>query len=289
MSRGKKTQLHPISRFRAPAAIEHGKALKLIFNETLVALIGESISAVYPKFDEAAFVEMASLGLDKLEFKQRSEWIARALIEQLPTDFPTTAQILIRSFGPELTQTAGNGMAVFFYMPHAQVIATLGTEHFSEGMRANYELTKRFTAEFSVRPFLVEHPSKCLALLTQWTQDPNPHVRRLTSEGTRPRLPWAMRLPTFQRDPSFTLPLLELLKDDGELYVRRSVANHLADILKDNPDAGYQVCANWLDELRSPSLDSTCRENRQWIIRHALRLPAKKGDSHALQLRQRAR
>ena len=145
---------------------------------------------------------------------------------------------------------------------------------------------QRFTAEFSIRPFLIEHRSKCLTMLKRWTKDSNPHIRRLITEGTRPRLPWAMRLPEFQKDPNHTLPLLEVLKDDPDLYVRRSVANHLADIAKDHLDFAFDVCEQWLDELDGS--DDSRSQNRQWVIRHAVRLPAKKGNARAVEIREKA-
>jgi 3-methyladenine DNA glycosylase AlkC len=155
-------------------------------------------------------------------------------------------------------------------------------------MAANYEITKRFTAEFSVRPFLMQHRNKCLKLLTRWAKDENAHVRRLVSEGTRPRLPWAMRLPEFQADPTLSLPLLELLRDDPELYVRRSVANHLGDIAKDHLEFVLEICETWLGQLR-PSDNGTFAENRRWIVRHALRHPAKKANARAIRIRELAK
>jgi 3-methyladenine DNA glycosylase AlkC len=155
---------------------------------------------------------------------------------------------------------------------------------FESGMAANYEITQRFTAEFSIRPFLIEHGSKCLKLLRRWAKDSSVHVRRLVSEGTRPRLPWAMRLPEFQADPNLSLPLLELLKDDPELYVRRSVANHLGDIAKDHLEVAFDVCETWLDELKR-SDDEEAARNRRWIVRHAVRHPAKNGNARAIELR----
>ncbi len=112
-------------------------------------------------------------------------------------------------------------------------------------MEAQYELTKRFTAEFSIRPFLERHPEATYARLEKWAHDADVHVRRLVSEGTRPRLPWGSRLRAFQKDPRPRLRLLELLKDDPELYVRRSVANNLNDIGKDHPDVLVKTCARW--------------------------------------------
>jgi 3-methyladenine DNA glycosylase AlkC len=154
-------------------------------------------------------------------------------------------------------------------------------------MAANYEITKRFTAEFSVRPFLVEHRSECLKVLARWASDDNVHVRRLVSEATRPRLPWAMRLPDFQADPNLSLPLLEMLKDDPELYVRRSVANHLGDIAKDHLETALDVCQSWLEEAKG-CCDELVAENRRWLIRHAVRHPAKKGHARAVRIREMA-
>lgn len=111
--------------------------------------------------------------------------------------------------------------------------------------------------------------------LRAWARDPDPHVRRLVSEGTRPRLPWARRLRAFQNDPAPVLELLELLKDDPELYVRRSVANSLNDIGKDHPEILEQVCRRW-------SVDAT--PERQWVVRHALRSAIKRGDAGALRV-----
>jgi 3-methyladenine DNA glycosylase AlkC len=147
-------------------------------------------------------------------------------------------------------------------------------------MTAQHELTRRFSAEFSIRPFLIHAPERTLARLMEWTSDRDPHVRRLCSEGSRPRLPWAVRLPDFVKNPRPVLPILEALKDDPELYVRRSVANHLGDIAKDHPVLAFDLCERW---LRGAS------ENRKWLIRHALRHPAKKGDQRALKIRATAK
>jgi 3-methyladenine DNA glycosylase AlkC len=102
-------------------------------------------------------------------------------------------------------------------------------------LRCLHALTQRFTAEFAIRPFIVQHPQRTLATLQRWVHDPSAHVRRLVSEGSRPRLPWGLRLQALVRDPSPTLPLLRALQDDPSAYVRRSVANHLNDIAKDHP------------------------------------------------------
>jgi 3-methyladenine DNA glycosylase AlkC len=225
--------------------------------------------------------------LDTRELKERASSIADAMAEQLPASFDEVAPLLIKSLGPPLERTEGNGLSPFFYFPHTQLIAARGATHFDSGMRANYEITKRFTAEFSIRPFLLRHRSQSLKLLKRWAKDENVHVRRLVSEGTRPRLPWAMRLREFQTDPTLSLPLLEMLKDDPELYVRRSVANHVGDIAKDHLTLALDVCEKWFREVRNGS-DPDLAKNRRWIVRHALRHPAKKGNARAITLRKSA-
>ncbi|HUG18842.1 MAG TPA: hypothetical protein VMM56_07670 [Planctomycetaceae bacterium] len=278
---------HPAQRFSVASAIQKGVPLKDLMDRPLVKLIAESLADVVPGFDVKQFQSRALRGLKNLELKERALHIARAMAEQLPSEFDETAPLLIQTFGPPLVSTADNGLAPFFYFPHAHLIAVYGVSRFDAGMRANYEITQRFTAEFSIRPFLVEHRAKCLKTLTRWTRDPSPHVRRLVSEGTRPRLPWAMRLREFQENPQFTLPLLEKLKDDPELYVRRSVANHLGDIAKDHPQVAFDVCRKWLEEIATSDDPSQAR-NRRWIVRHALRHPAKKGEPRAVALRKAA-
>lgn len=140
-------------------------------------------------------------------------------------------------------------------------------------MAAQYEITKRFSAEFCIRAFLVRHPERTLARLLDWARDESVHVRRLVSEGTRPRLPWAPRLRAFQQDPRPVIRLLELLKDDPERYVQRSVANNLNDISKDHPDLAVETCRRW---LIGGAL------HRKWIVKHALRFLVKKGHRGAL-------
>jgi 3-methyladenine DNA glycosylase AlkC len=134
-------------------------------------------------------------------------------------------------------------------------------------------MTKRFSSEFGIRFFLLHDAARCMPVLQAWTRDPDEHVRRLVSEGTRPRLPWAMQLPMFIADPSPALPLLEALRDDPSEYVRRSVANHLNDIAKDHPDLVAGLAARWL-EGATPQ--------RAKLVRHACRTLVKKGHPGAL-------
>jgi 3-methyladenine DNA glycosylase AlkC len=249
--------------------------LKNGFGPAVVRDIAQTIGAVHPPFDRRSFIAAALDGFDTLELMPRARHIAAALRRFLPDDYARAANILIESLGPKLERDAGNGMAPFFYLPHVFYVAAHGLEHFELSMRAQYELTQRFTAEFSIRPYLIHHQQRTLKTLAAWSDDASVHVRRLVSEGTRPRLPWAIRLPAFQRDPRPVLALLERLKDDPEQYVRRSVANNLNDIGKDNPAALLTTAARWLKNAPAP---------RAALVRHALRSSIKAGDRQALAL-----
>jgi 3-methyladenine DNA glycosylase AlkC len=247
--------------------------LKNHFGSEIPKRIAGTISAVFSDFDADTFLAEALKGYEVLDLTPRGWQIAKALRRHLPDDYPKAAEILIASLGPKLDRTEELGMAPFFYLPHVLFVAEYGLDHFEVSMQAQYELTQRFTAEFSIRPFLVRYPGETLARLETWTKDPSPHVRRLVSEGTRPRLPWAPRLRAFQKEPRPVLALLELLKDDPELYVRRSVANNLNDIGKDHPDLLVETARRWMT-------DAT--EERRRLIRHALRSAIKRGEPGAL-------
>lgn len=271
----------------APRSIQKGTPLKLVLGEEAVDCLAHNVTLVYPAFDAASFRTQALLGLEPLGILERGHKLGQDLWQHLPPHFEQACDILQRSLTPPNTATEELGLAVFFYLPHTCLVARYGldAEHnggkdpFDTAMRMQHALTQRFTAEFSIRHFWLHDPERTLAQLSAWTTDPSPHVRRLCSEGTRPRLPWAMRLPALVRDPSPVLPLLEALKDDPELYVRRSVANHLGDIAKDHPALVFGLCERWL-EGASPE--------RRWLLRHALRYWAKKGDPTALRLRAAA-
>jgi 3-methyladenine DNA glycosylase AlkC len=249
--------------------------LKNSFGPDVPARIARMIKEVDSAFDEDAFLTDALVGYQELELTPRAWQIAHALARHLPRDYERAAETLMASLGPKLEAAELTGMNVFLYLPHVFFVAKFGVGHFEASMRTQYELTQRFTAEYSIRGFLERYPERTLARLREWATDSNVHVRRLVSEGTRPRLPWAPRLRAFQGDPQPVLELLELLKDDPELYVRRSVANNLNDIGKDNPTALMETCRHWL---------RGATPERSWLIRHALRSAVKRGEPAALEI-----
>ena len=237
--------------------------------------IATMIGAVHPKFDAPAFLRDVLDGYDALALMPRGHKIAETLRVHLPPDYPRAIKILLASIDQPATLPGKNPMASFLFLPHTMFVAKFGLDHFELSMHAQHALTQRFSAEFSIREFIVKNQILAMESLRAWTRDPNEHVRRLVSEGTRPRLPWARRLRAFMRDPRPVLELLELLKDDPSLYVRRSVANNLNDIGKDHPDLLFATAARWMKDAN---------EARQWIIRHALRSAVKRGEAGALRV-----
>jgi len=240
--------------------------LKDILGPRALETIGDAGAAASPRFDRAAFVSAASDGLDALSIMERVRHIAGALHGALPGGYPE-ALTIIRAMAPRLTH-GFQAMAVTEY------VARYGLDDFDRSMEALADLTRFGSAEFAIRPFLAADTPRALAIMTRWAGSDDEHVRRLASEGGRPRLPWAARVPALKADPTLAAPILEILKADPSLYVRKSVANHLNDIAKDRPDWLLNRLATW-------SQDDA---HTVWIIRHALRTLIKKGDPAALAL-----
>jgi 3-methyladenine DNA glycosylase AlkC len=254
-----------------------GEPLKTFFSSALVRRLAGDIARVHPTFPVRAFTNDACRGLGDLELLARGRHIAGALGRHLPPEYPRAIEVLLRSLGPEhaTDELIGVGMAPFFYLPHTLFVADRGLDHFDLSMRAQYELTKRFSAEASIRPYIARDPERAMAFLERWAVDANPHVRRLVSEGTRLRLPWAPRVPWLDRNPERVLALLERLKDDRSTMVRRSVANNLNDLGKVRPDLLVRTAGAWLAQA-SPE--------RRSLVEHALRSAVKRGETDALAL-----
>ncbi len=251
--------------------------LKAFFSPTLVKRLAEAVAGVDADFPSRAFIKDATAGLEERELLDRGKHIATVLAKHLPRAYPEAIDVLLRSLGPEhaTDELVGIGMAPFFYLPHVLFVAERGLDHFELSMRAQYELTKRFSAEGSIRPYIAKDPERTLAVLREWARDPNAHVRRLVSEGTRLRLPWAMRVAWLDRNPERVLDLLDLLKDDPTTLVRRSVANNLNDLGKVRPKLLVATCGDWLKDAST---------ERRALVEHALRSAIKRGEARALAL-----
>lgn len=218
-----------------------GEPFKNLLNAGLVHEAAQHLARHAAGFDRRRFVALATQGLEALEMKARAMLIADALQATLPPRFADAADVLEAALAPAeagdaMAQLSGlqNGLRGWILWPVGEFVARRGLAEPDRALQTLHAMTQRFTAEFAIRPFIVEHPALVFDTLARWTTDPSHHVRRLVSEGSRPRLPWGLQLKSLIRDPSPTLPLLHALQDDPSEYVRRSVANHLNDIAKDH-------------------------------------------------------
>jgi len=251
------------------------KPLKLWFDGDLVRLLSAKIKKERPDFEEIGFSEFINSRINQLELKDRVEVFADGLHVFLSEDYEVNLRVLVKILGSENDKETGMFTEYYWVMPIAKYVEKYGLEFPDASYDAMEEITKRNTSEYTVRPYLVRYPDKTLSKMLEWAQSDNKHVRRLASEGGRPRLPWAQKLDQFIQDPSPLLPILNLLKDDPSKYVQKSVANCLNDILKDNPEIGKNEIEAWCP---SPT------RQRSWIIKHALRNLIKAQDPWAIQL-----
>jgi 3-methyladenine DNA glycosylase AlkC len=253
---------------------------KNLLNPALVQEAASHLRRHWRGFDASAFTSQATQGLETLEMKARAMQICAALEATLPDDFDHAAGLLEKALAPmENDEVAGPaglkaGLRGWILWPAGEFISRRGLAQPERALAALHALTQRFTAEFAIRPLIVQHPALCFATLQTWTADPSAHVRRLVSEGSRPRLPWGLRLQELVKDPSPTLPLLRALQDDASEYVRRSVANHLNDIAKDHP----ALVAAWVQEHLSEAPAA-----RRALLKHASRTLVKQGHAPTLQ------
>ncbi|WP_431774500.1 DNA alkylation repair protein [Streptomyces cucumeris] len=244
----------------------------------VVADLAARMEAVAPGRPLTA-VRATVTALDGLGLRQRSDLVRDALLTDLPGDYPELAGRVRAALGDE-------GFTGWLIWPVSEAVAARALEHLAERPEAPGDvfedalgllaaLTPRLTCEYAIRRLLNADPDRAMAVIAGWTAHPDEHVRRLASEGTRPRLPWAVRVPALFARPEATLPLLHALYRDPSEYVRRSVANHLNDISHDRPELAVETAAAW---AAAPGAETPR------VIRHALRTVVKRGDPGALAL-----
>jgi 3-methyladenine DNA glycosylase AlkC len=243
--------------------------LKNIYNPQSVAALAAAVKDQFTAFDEEAFLTgVFDAGWNSLTLKQRMRRITTVLRAGLPRDYHAALDVLFRVL-PLL------GELGFEKMIFPDFVEVYGLDDWEASIAALEEFTQHISAEFAIRPFITRYQDSTMAQMLQWARHEKAEVRRLASEGSRPRLPWGVALPGLKADPSPILPILELLKSDASESVRRSVANNLNDISKDNPDVVIELLGRWQqdgsDEIQS-------------IIRHALRTLLKQGHPDALEL-----
>lgn len=250
-------------------------------NKKTITIMAQVFKRLDPLFKEDEFIKKATFKLNSLELKARTLQVAHTLYSFLPQDFSQACYLIQKSLSEPLQDKISGsehneqGIGGWSTMILADYVALYGQDHLEVAINTLQQITRRGSAEFAIRHFLLSQQDKTLALLKAWVNHPDHHVRRLVSEGTRPRLPWGFQLPSFIENPRPLIPLLKALKDDESEYVRRSVANNLNDIAKDHPDLVCQLTQEWMN------LDD---KNSVRLFRHACRTLLKKDYAPALAL-----
>ena len=241
--------------------------LKHIFNTERINLIADLLSTATSAFNRQVFVSHAIHELENLNLMQRMRQISEAyFVGMKPLSLAEQFKIL-RQIGPAFH----HGFAAISL---CEFVARYGLDDLEASLSTLHFLTQFGSAEFAIRPFIEKYPTETMKQMQLWSHDNNEHVRRLASEGCRPRLPWSFQLSAMKQDPSLAWPILTQLNQDDSLYVRKSVANHLNDISKDHPEWLLEQLKNW----------DRSNLQTQWIIRHGLRTLIKQGHPEALNL-----
>lgn len=259
--------------------------MKDSINPTVIKELANRIKIYHKPFDNTLFVKDIINQIKHLELKERINLVTETLNKHLPSNYNRSIDILVKALPEELPNSSreieGYGEDVlksiygFTMVAVSNYTSTYGLDNFDSSMQAIYQITRRFSSEEAARYFLAKYPIKTIKLYKKWLKDPNMHVRRLVSESTRPRLPWTRQLVQYIDDPSPIIPLLDALRDDKELYVRRSVANNLNDISKDNPKVTTDVLKRW---------NKSNTKEIKWVVKHSLRTLLKEGNTEALNI-----
>lgn len=247
--------------------------LKNIYNEQFFNDFTIAIQQVIPKFDKLNFLKTI---FDKQwknrELKQRMRHIVLSLKPHLPNEYKLmikTVLLIIKQMQKNKVNEQG-----FEWMFLSEFVELYGLEDYITSVHAFEQITQFTSCEFAVRPFIVKYPIKMIEQMLVWSTHQNKHVRRLASEGCRPRLPWAMALPILKKEPKPILPILENLKNDISEYVRRSVANNLNDIAKDNPGTVIKIAKKWIGKTKETDK----------LVKHACRTLLKQGNIEVMTL-----
>ena len=240
--------------------------LKNLYSKEFIKKLANRLFLIFTNFEKEDFVNsIFDTSWQNLELKQRMRHIAITLNKYLPLSYKKQLEIL-KEVKKDFT-----GLEAMIFQDFVEVF---GLDDFDESMKALEVFTQDASSEFAIRQFILKYEEQTMNQMKIWAKSKNEHLRRLSSEGFRPRLPWAISLPKFKQNPTKPLEIIELLKNDKSLYVRKSVANNLNDISKDNP----QLVIKFVKE----NLGST--KELDWICKHASRTLLKKGDKQILEL-----
>lgn len=247
-----------------------------LFNADKTRYLASLFSDATASFDAKAFEAQVMSRLLELELKERMAWIATCLQQAVPGDLPTIAPIVLQALPPPLDPgKTDDDFGDFIFAPLGDWVVAVGLDHPELALDVIEELTQRFSMEWAIRPFLNAHPEMVLDRMDLWCGHDSYHVRRLVSEGTRPRLPWGQAVGLELADP---LPLLDRLHGDNTRYVTRSVANHLNDITKKDPDLVLDQLRRW---RKAGQQD---QDELGWMTSHTLRGLVKAGNPEAMKM-----
>lgn len=232
------------------------------FGKNLAKILSDKILKSYKDFNNVEFISNIEKNCNEKTYTQRVELIADMLKKYLPNNYEQSVNILTGILGAENPYETGMFKNFYWVLPIGKFVEKYGLEDYKISIEAIGEITKRNTGEYAIRPFVRKYPQKTLKQMKLWSHSDNFHLRRLSSEGLRPKLPWAPKLETFIDTPEHVFEILDNLKEDRIKFVKKSVANHLTDWLKLNPEPTLILIKNW---SRSKN------ENTRWIIKHATR------------------
>ena len=232
------------------------------FGEELASLLSEKITLVYKSFRTSDFCNNVKKEVVGRTYTERIAIIADNLYKFLPSNYIDSLAILMKILGPENQEETGMFTNYYWLMPVGKFIEKYGLNDFKASIKAIEEVTKRSTGEYAIRPFARKYPEKVIEICMEWAKSNNFHLRRLASEGLRPKLPWAPKLDVWIDNPAPIFEILEILKEDKVKFVKKSVGNHLRDWLKVNPIEAEKIVQSW---------SKSKNEHTKWIIKHAQR------------------
>ena len=242
--------------------MEKGRSITEYFGANLAELLTEKITKVSQEFDGESYIKAIAKKCPDRSYTQRIELHADELKLHLPPDYESAVDIIFKILGPENPEETGMFTNYYWAMPLGKFVEKYGLGHYEKSIEAIAEITKRNTGEYAIRPYLRHYPDRTLKVMKNWAQSDNFHLRRLASEGLRPKLPWAPKLDTFVANPDPVFEILDILKEDPIKFVQKSVANHLTDYIKVNADPTWKLIEAW---------KKSKNKNTQWIIKHATR------------------
>ena len=232
------------------------------FGDNLAELLAKKISIVYSKFDSEAYVQAIKIKCVDKTYTQRIDLHATELRFFLPQEYKEAITILVKILGDENTNETGMFTNFYWVMPIGKFVEKYGLDDYDLSIQAISEITKRGTGEYAIRPFIRKNPKKTILIMEKWAKSDDFHLRRLASEGLRPKLPWSKKLDVYVDKPKTVFNILELLKEDNIKFVQKSVANHLTDYLKVNLESTVPLLKEW---------DKSKNKNTKWILKHATR------------------